>query len=214
MESRPSNFKLYYAETINPRKACAVAKHLNSPVEFVHVELGRGEHKAEPFTAMNPNQKVPVLDIGSRTIWESNAIACFLARFAGSDLWPQDDRQVDLIRWLNWDALHFLPAVAPFYFQYVIKPMFGIGEPDPAALAEPTANFRRYGAVLNDHLKGRKYLLGDTLTAADFAVGITLPFAKTAHIPLGEFPEIERWHERLNELPAWREPLPAMKAAA
>jgi glutathione S-transferase len=214
MESRPSNFKLYYAETINPRKACAVAKHLNSPVEFVHVELGRGEHKAEPFTAMNPNQKVPVLDIGSRTIWESNAIACFLARFAGSDLWPQDDRQVDLIRWLNWDALHFLPAVAPCYFQYVIKPMFGIGEPDPAALAEPTTNFRRYGAVLNDHLKGRKYLLGDTLTAADFAVGITLPFAKTAHIPLGEFPEIERWHERLNELPAWREPLPAMKAAA
>jgi glutathione S-transferase len=49
---------------------------------------------------------------------------------------------------------------------------------------------------------------------ADCAVGITLPFAKTAHIPVAEFPEIERWHDRLNELPAWREPLPAMKAAA
>jgi glutathione S-transferase len=214
MEDRPSNFKLYYIETINPRRACVVAKHLNSPVEFVRVEMGRGEHKSEPFTVMNPNQKVPVLDVGSRTIWESNAIACFLARFAGSELWPQDDRQIDLIRWLQWDSLHFLPATGAFYFEYVIKPMFGIGEPDPAALEEPGRNFRRFGAVLNDHLRGRKYLLGDTLTVADFSVGITLPYAKAAHIPLAEFPEIERWHDRLNELPAWREPFPALKAAA
>jgi glutathione S-transferase len=214
MEQGVSNFRLYYSETINPRKACAVAKYLNSPVEFVRVELGKGEHKTEPFTAMNPNQKVPVLDIGARTIWESNAIACFLSRFAGSDLWPQDDRQVDLIRWLQWDALHFLPATGAFYFQYVIKPMFGLGDPEPAALEESGRNFRRFGAVLNDHLRDRKFLIGDTLTVADFAVGITLPFAKTAHIPVAEFPEIERWHERLNELPAWREPLPAMKAAA
>jgi glutathione S-transferase len=214
MERSESDFRLYYAETINPRKACAAAKYLNSPVEFVRVELGKGEHKSAQFTAMNPNQKVPVLDVGTRTIWESNAIACFLARFAGSDFWPQDERQVELIRWLQWDSLHFLPAAGPFYFEHVIKPMLGIGEPDPAALEEPARNFRRFGAVLNEHLKGRKYLLGDVLTAADFAVGITLPYAKAAHIPVAEFPEIERWHDRLNELPAWREPFPALRAAA
>src|SRR5690606_16014104 len=54
-----TDFRLYYAETPNPRKACVVAKHLGSPVEFVHVELGKGEHKAPAFTALNPNQKVP-----------------------------------------------------------------------------------------------------------------------------------------------------------
>jgi glutathione S-transferase len=57
-------------------------------------------------------------------------------------------------------------------------------------------------------------LLGDTLSVADFAVAITLPYARTARIPVGEFPEIERWHARMNELPAWCEPFPAMKAAA
>ena len=209
-----TDFKLYYAETLNPRKACAVARYLNSPVEFVHVNLGKGEHKSPAFAAKNPNLKVPVLDIGGRTIWESNAIMCFLARFAGSDLWPQDERQVDVMRWLHWDALHFLPITGAFYFQYVIKPMFGLGEPDTAALNGAAADFRRYGAVLNEHLRGRKYLVGDGLTVADFAVAITLPYAKTAHIPMAEFPEIERWHGRLNELPAWREPFPAMKAAA
>jgi glutathione S-transferase len=209
-----SDFKLYYAETLNPRKACAVARHLNSPVEFVHVQLGKGEHKTSDFTALNPNQKVPVLDIGGRTIWESNAIMCFLARFAGSDLWPQDERQVEVMRWLHWDALHFLPATGEYYFQYIIKPMFGLGEPDLAALDKAKAGFLRYGAVLNEHLKGRKYLAGDTLTIADFAVAVTLPYAKAAHIPVAEFPDIERWHDRLNELPAWREPFPAMKAAA
>ncbi|HEX5777640.1 MAG TPA: glutathione S-transferase family protein [Xanthobacteraceae bacterium] len=209
-----SDFRLYYSQTLNPQKACAVAKHLGSPVEFVRVELGKGEHKTADFTALNPNQKVPVLDIGGRTIWESNAIMCFLARFAGSDLWPQDERQVEVMRWLHWDALHFLPAAGEYYFQYVIKPMFGLGEPDKAALEKASAGFKRYGGVLNEHLKGRRYLAGDTLTIADFAVAVTLPHAKAAHIPVAEFPEIERWHDRLNELPAWREPFPALKAAA
>lgn len=209
-----SDFRLYYAETLNPQKACAVAKHLGSPVEFVRVELGKGEHKAPAFTALNPNQKVPVLDIGGRTIWESNAIMCFLARFAGSDLWPQDERQVEVMRWLHWDALQFLPVAGEYYFQHIIKPMFGLGEPDAAALEKARAGFLRYGAVLNDHLRGRRFLTGDTLTIADFAVGVTLPYAEKTRVPLTEFPEIQRWHERLNELPAWREPFPAMKAAA
>jgi glutathione S-transferase len=68
--------------------------------------------------------------------------------------------------------------------------------------------------VLNDHLRGRTFLVGDAPSLADFAVGITLPYAKIAHIPVAEFPEIERWHDRLNELPAWREPFPKLKAAA
>lgn len=47
--------RLYYAETLCPRLACAVARHLGSPVEFVPVDLARGEHKAPPFLVLNPN---------------------------------------------------------------------------------------------------------------------------------------------------------------
>lgn len=207
--------KLYYFESINPQKACAVARHLGSPVELVRVDLAKGENRAPAYLAINPNAKVPALVDGDRKLWEANAIMAHLARAAGSNLWPRDeDRQIELTRWLSWDAQHFTRHTGTLYFQHIIKPAFFGGGPDPAAVEEATGFFRRFAAVLNEHLRGRKHILGDTLTIADFAIGVTLPYAEKARIPVGEFPEIERWHGRLNELQAWREPFPKTVAAA
>jgi glutathione S-transferase len=100
------------------------------------------------------------------------------------------------------------------YFQHIIRPRFFGAGPDPAAVEEATGFFRRFAAVLNDHLRGRKYILGDTLTIADFATAVTLPHAQKAKIPVGELPEIVRWHGQLCELPAWREPFPTAAVAA
>lgn len=201
--------QLYYSHTLNPRKACAVAKYLKSPVEYIAVDMAKGEHRTPQFRLLNPNAKVPVLVDGSKTIWESNAIICHLALKVGSNLWPQDERQVEIIRWLSWDASEFQPQAGSLYFEYIIKPHFNIGPADAAAVEKATKGFRRYAAVLEAHLKDRHYLVGDGLTIADFAVGITLPYAKDAHIPLADFPAVNRWHERLNALEAWREPFPA-----
>lgn len=99
--------KLYYAETLMPRKACAVARHLGSPVEFVRVDLGRGEHKKPGYLAINPAGRVPALVDGDYRLSESNAVMAYLALRAGSDLWPADARQVEVIRWLSWDSEHF-----------------------------------------------------------------------------------------------------------
>lgn len=63
--------------------------------------------------------------------------------------------------------------------------------------------------MLDEYLSSRNYLVGGRLTIADFSVAVTLPYAKKAKIPLDEFPNIVRWHDRPNELPAWREPFPA-----
>lgn len=200
--------KLYYSDTLNPRKVCALARHLQSPVEFIWVELGKGEHRTPEFRAMNPNAKVPVLVDGDLVLWESNAIMCHLAEKAGSDLWPQDTRRMEVIRWLMWDATEFAPQASVFYFEHIIKPRFGIGEPDAAETAKATPGFERYAKVLEAHLKGRRYLVGDALSVADFAVAITLPYAQEARLPLDNFPEIRRWHDSLNALQAWREPFP------
>jgi glutathione S-transferase len=207
--------KLYYYESINPQKACAVAKHLGSPVELVRVDLAKGENKAPQYLAINPNGKVPTLVDGKAKLWEANAIMAHLARVAGSDLWPRDEeRQVEMTRWLSWDANHFTRHAGMLYFQHIIKPRFFGGGPDPAAVEEATGFFRRFAAVLDEHLRGRRYVVGDTLTIADFALGVTLPYAEKANIPVQAFPEIERWHGRLNEVPAWREPFPRAVATA
>lgn len=206
--------KLYYSDTLNPRKACAVARHLKLPVEFIHVTLEKGEHRTPEFCAMNPNAKVPVLVDGELVLWESNAIMCHLAEKAGSDLWPRDERRIEVLRWLMWDATEFAPAAATFYFEHIIKPRFLRSEADPAEIARVTPAFERYAGVLEAHLKGRDYLVGNALTVADFAVAITFPYAEKTRVPLQAFPEIRRWHAQLNELAAWREPFPALRAAA
>lgn len=207
--------KLYYAEVLNPRKACALARHVGAPVEFVPVDLAKGEHRRPEFLALNPNGKVPVLETERGFLWESNAIMCFLARRAGSPLWPEEEEgQIELLRWMSWDGQHFMPSAGGLYFEHVIRPMFGLGPPDAAAVEAATADFRKYAQVLDDHLRDRPYLLGERLSVADFAVAVTLPYAETARMPLQDFPAVARWHARLEELPAWREPFPAATAAA
>jgi glutathione S-transferase len=201
--------KLYYAETMNPRKVCAVAKHLGSPVEYVRVDLSRGEQRTPAFLAENPNGKVPVLVDGDLHLWESTAIMAYLAVKAGSDLWPADAAsQVEVLRWLSWDLSHFSRHGGSLYFEHMIKPYLGLGNPNAAAVEEATNFFRRFAAVLDAHLKDREYLVGDKLSIADFGVGVLLPWAEQARLPVGEFAHIRRWHERLMALPAWREPFP------
>jgi glutathione S-transferase len=209
--SDEQRIRLYYAETINPRKCCAVARYLEAPIEFVRLDLRQRETRTPQFQALNPNGKVPLLEEEGRRLWESNAIMCRLSDLVGADLWPHDDRQIEVLRWLFWDAEHFSRYAGRLYFEHVVKPKISNVEyPDPRAVQEALGLLRTYAAILDEHLRGRSYLLGDILTVADFAIGVTLPYADVARIPLGEFPAIARWHERLNKLPAWREPFPSV----
>lgn len=207
--------KLYYAETMNPRKACAVAKYLGSPVEYVRVDLSRGEHRTPEFLALNPNGKVPLLVDGDMHLWESTAIMAHLAVKAGSDLWPSDAaRQVEVLRWMSWDISHFSRHGGTLYFEHHIKPFLGLGDINAAAVDEATNFYKRFANVLDAYLAQHEYLVGDKLSIADFGVGVLLPWAKEAHLPVGEFANITRWHNRLMTLPAWREPFPAALPAA
>ena len=79
-----------------------------------------------------------MLQDGEKLIWESNAIMGYLARSAGSDIWPSDARQIDVLRWLSWDAQHFSRHAGTLYFEHIIKPIFALGPPDEAATKEAT----------------------------------------------------------------------------
>lgn len=207
--------KLFYFETSNPRKPCAVAKYLNAPVDFVRIDLSKGEHKTPEFLAINPNGKVPALQDGDVNLWESHAIMCYLAHKAGSDLWPKDDlTRIEIIKWLQWDTAHFSRHGSRLLFQRVIKQRFGLGEPNQEEIDDATNFYKQFAKVLDDHLKGRDYLVGSGLTVADFGVASILPSANDAQLPLEGFAEIERWHNTLMELPAWREPFPKRAEAS
>ncbi|MGE4251279.1 MAG: glutathione S-transferase family protein [Parvibaculaceae bacterium] len=197
---------LYYAETMNSYKTCAVARHVGLDIEFSRVDLKKGEQRSAEFLAVNPNGKAPALVDGDVRLWESNAIMCHLAIKAGSDLWPQGARQAEVIRWFSWSSDHFSRFAGELYFENIIRAQFGMGEPNAEAVQEATGYVRKYARILNAHLDDRRYLLGADLTLADFAVATTLPYAREAKIPIEDFPAVQRWHDRLMDLPAWRTP--------
>jgi glutathione S-transferase len=207
--------KLYYAETLAPRKACAVAGYLGLRIEYMFVDLRKGEHTKPDYLAINPNGKVPSLVDGEKKLWEADAIICHLAQRAESALWPRSvQQQIDVVRWLSWNSQHLYRHAGSLYFEYLIKPWVGLGEPEPSKVADAQGFFRKHASVLDQHLKGRKWLLGNDLSVADFSVAVTLPYAKSAAMPLDEFAQVRRWHDQLNAFDAWRDPFPARPAHA
>ena len=55
-----------------------------------------------------------------------------------------------------------------------------LGDPDPVELKKGEERMARYAPVLDDHLKGREWLCGGTVTLADFTVGSYLDLAEAA----------------------------------
>ena len=200
--------KLYYSDVLAPRKTCALIKYLKAPVEFAYLHLAKGEHKKPEYLALNPNGKVPTLVNGDKVLWEADAILCYLARQAGSDLWPDGDHQPEVISWFSWNSQHFIKSGGTLYFEFVIKKRFNIGPPDNAVVEKAVREFRTQAVVLNSHLKNRKWLVGDKLSVADFSVAVTLPYAGQASMPLDDFPEVRRWHDQLSALNGWLDPFP------
>ncbi|MCB1515458.1 MAG: glutathione S-transferase family protein [Hyphomicrobiaceae bacterium] len=206
---------LYYFETPNGRKPCAVARYLNLPVTFRRVDLTRGEQKAAEYRAINPNGRIPALIDGDVKLWESHAIMAYLAQKAGSSLWPSEPlRQVEVLRWLLWDTAHFSRHAGRLFWENYVKRAFGLGEPNEAEVADATRYFLEFAQVLDAHLEGRDHIVDGGLTIADFGVASMLPTAAEGKLPLTEFAQIRRWHDNLLKIPAWREPWPSAKAAA
>ena len=83
---------LYTAKAPNGRKVSIALEELELPYEVVALDLASEEQKEESFLALNPNNKIPVLDDDGQVIWESGAILLHLAEKYGG-LLPEDPRR-------------------------------------------------------------------------------------------------------------------------
>jgi glutathione S-transferase len=197
--------KLYYSANSNPRLAVAIARYLKSPVDFVAAEPQNPANK-EAFKSLNPNCLVPVLEENGKTLWEADAIACRLSAIAKSNFWRVGEEQPEMIRWISWATHHLNRAADPLYFFRVVWPTFMNEAPPQDKLDEGLRDFLRHAPVLDDYLANRKWLVDDHVSYADFRVATFLPFAEKAQIPLATFSNMQRWHNQLVELEAWRTP--------
>jgi len=195
----------------NARRARITARLCALPVQEHLVDLSTGAQHDPAYLGLNPNGMVPTLVDGDVHLWESSAIAIYLAGKAGrTDLWPSEPAaQANVARWLFWQHNHWSPAVAGLTWQRLVRPMRGL-EPEPQAVEDCLQRWARFSPVREADLEHHPFVCGDTLTLADVSLSVGLTFAEAVALPLAERPAIAAWRQRLEALPAWVETRPAL----
>lgn len=203
--------KIHFSRNPNPRLAVAAARFLNADVEF-EFAAPFAEGQAERYRSLNPNLLLPILELSGRTLWESDAIVCWLSRNAGSNFWRTDDDEPDMIRWISWAKENFVKACDIVQWERGTKPRYGIGSCDEQMVEEGLRQFHKAARLLDGELSNRAWLVGDTVSYADFRMATFLPFNDIARLPLHEYPALQRWNEQLEGIDAWREPFKGLTA--
>jgi glutathione S-transferase len=203
--------KLFFSRNPNPRLAVAVARYLNSAIDFEYASpFAPGE--SEKFRALNPNLSLPIFVGGERVLWEADAIACRLSRDAASDFWRTGDDEPEMIRWLSWGKEHFMRACDMVHFERGTKQRYALGPIDAEKVAEGLARFHDAATILESELAAREWLVGESVSYADFRMAAFLPFNDVACLPIDEYPAIGRWYDQLEHIEAWREPFRGLDA--
>ncbi|HEH9403212.1 TPA: glutathione S-transferase family protein [Aeromonas bestiarum] len=182
----------------NCYKGWLLARWLALPLDWVSVDIQAGDTQTPAFLAMNPNGKIPVLELApGDTLAESNAILFYLAQ--GSVLWPAEPRQqAEVLKWLFFEQYSHEPyiAVARFIVHYLGRP-----ESQEARLDGLKAGGERALAVMEQQLKRTPYLCGEAPTIADIALYAYTHVAEEGIFSLQGWPAIQAWIVRIEAHP-------------
>ena len=203
--------KLYFSRNPNPRLAVAVARYLKTNVEFEFASP-RAPDQGERYRPLNPNLLLPILELPGGTLWEADAIACLLSRDAGSDFWRTGDDVPDMIRWISWGKENFAKACDMVHWERGTKQRYGLGPCDQALVEEGLRQFHAAARILEAELSDRSWLVGNSLSYADFRMGTFLPYNDAAGLPIDDYPAIRRWYGQLEAIDAWQDPFHGLDA--
>jgi glutathione S-transferase len=170
---------------------------LGLPCELIDIDLAAGEHKSPAFLARNVFGQVPVLELDDAVLADSNAMLVYLASTydEARRWWPVDPLGQALVqRWLSVAAgpLAFGPAAAR------VANLFKRPQ-NPQALVMA----RHLFDVLGKHLEARNWLAADHATIADVAMYSYTAHAPEGDIPLGDWPHLQAWLQRVEALPGF-----------
>jgi len=152
------------------------------------------------YLALNPMGKLPTIQDGGLTLWESQAILFYLASSYGDHkLWADTPAKVAEIQ--RWSLFISNQLEAPA-LEMLIQVKYSEGGPDQAVLDKAGAEFDRFLPVLEAHLQGREYLAEDKLTVADIHGALVLAWGKLAGFDYSRYPQVNSWIKRMLNDPA------------
>lgn len=201
--------KLYMhpASTVSRGVMLLIAEH-NLPVEYEVVDILSGAHHQPPFCEINPKRLVPVLDDDGFVLTESTTIIRYLTEKFNLPAWPSDLKERARVN----EAMDYLSG--DFYrdwgYNLIYPQLFPHHVRQPAEANEATVKWgqtkvKNHLKFINDHMMsaGNKYLRGNDMTAADYALAGILSLGEIVRADYSEWPNVAAYYANLKARPAW-----------
>jgi glutathione S-transferase len=192
--------KLYGFGPTRSLRALWGLRELGVDFEFVPVNLLAGEHKSPEFLRLNPAGKVPVLVDGDTVIPESAAIVLYLAeKYRDKGLLPAGlEARANVYRWTMFAVTELEQPLWRITKHTVVYPE---EKRLPADIALAREEFLAMAAVLDSHLKGRRFIVGDNVTVADCVSAYLVDWANELRL-IDDFAELRAYLDRMYARPA------------
>ncbi|MFQ6159741.1 glutathione S-transferase family protein [Sinorhizobium meliloti] len=191
--------KLYGLGPTRSLRALWALQELDAEFEFVRVNILAGENLHPDFLRLNPAGKLPVLVDGDFVLTESAAIVMYLAeKYGDKGLMPADLKErAQAYRWSLFAVTELeqpLWRIAKHTFLYPEDKRL----PEDIALARE--EFAAMAAVLDRHMDGRAFIVGDNITVADCVTAYVLDWGNENGL-IDSFPNLKAYLERMYARP-------------
>ena len=174
-------------------------QELEVDFEAVFVNMLAGEHKSLDYLKVNPAGKVPALVDGDLVLTESVAIVLYLGeKYPEKGLVPTDLKlRTQIYRWLLFAATELeqqLSRIARHTSAYPESKRI------PGEVPLAREDFQAIAQVLEEHIGGRQFVVGNSITVADIVLAYTLDWANEVQL-LERFPQMRSYMERMYSRP-------------
>ena len=186
-----AQLKIYGSHRSRANRAVWCARELGLPYELI--EVPAAEMKNASYLAINPNGKVPAIVDGDVKLFESLAITLYLAkRYGAGKLYPVNTAdEARVFQWTLWAATELEPDVVPILYRALQRE-----GATAAAAAAAEARLRKTLKVLDDALRDREWLIGNSFSVADLSVAGVLAASVMGKMDYSSLPNVKPWLER------------------
>jgi len=190
-----ASMKLYEFAPTRSIRVRWTLQELGVEFESVPVNLMVGEHRRPEFLKINPAGKIPVLVDGDLVLTESVAIVTYLAeKYPHKGLIPTDLKQrAQVNRWLLFAATELEQPLWRISRHTALYPE---DQRLPGDVLLASQEFRAMAEVLEKHMEDRQFVVGESVTVADFVVAYTLDWADEVQL-LDGFPHLLEYMKRM-----------------
>lgn len=170
--------RVYHAPNTRSIRVIWLCEELGLPYEIEKIDFSPAYRHSPEYRRLNPVGKVPAIADGNFTMFESGAIVEYLLeRYGKGRLRPAPGSE-DSARYLQWSwfaEATFARPLGDIAQHTVVRP-----EADriPAVAADGKARALLCLDALDAAVSGRRFLVGDTFSAADIMMGYTLFLAR------------------------------------